>query len=245
MISQLKNKGVNKTLAPQKSKLPYELVTKSMRSQKFPARGRPNVHSLSPHKEGQRKIKKVKITKGGGPIYITSGRSSTLSQTGRKRSHLSKKRPTDLFVQAYRKDHTPLLKILQNKFMRDGRKGPAEKLYFKTLRELNRYSTTGSGFALFYLALERLKPALVTVGRRVGRNNYQVPVPVQSPRQYKMAFQWLLEASRKGPRLPLHRCLAEEVIATLSTSPGEAVKKKEALYRAVVTNRAYSHYRWI
>ena len=73
--------------------------------------------------------------------------------------------------------------------MHDGRKGSAEKIYFKTLRELNQYSNEGAGFALFYLALERLKPALVTVVRRVGGNYYQVPVPVQSPRQYKMAFQ--------------------------------------------------------
>jgi|ERR1700712_4766063 hypothetical protein len=189
MISQFKNKGVNKTLAPQKRKHLYKVVTGSVCSQKPPIRVQPTVYLRPLYKEGQRKIKKVRVTKGGGPLYITSRRSSPLTPVGRKRLHLSKKRATDLFVQTYRKDHTPLLKILQNKFMHDGRKGPAEKLYFKTLRELNRYSKTGSGFALFYLALERLKPALATVVRRVGRNYYHVPVPVQSPLQYKMAFQ--------------------------------------------------------
>jgi hypothetical protein len=33
------------------------------------------------------------------------------------------------------------------------------------------------------------------------------------------------------------------VISTISSSHSEAFKKKEAMYRAVVTNRAYSHYR--
>jgi ribosomal protein S7 len=70
-------------------------------------------------------------------------------------------------------------------------------------------------------------------------------VPVQSPRQYKMAFQWLLEGARTGSSLPLHQSLAEEVVAILSSSQSEGLKKKEALYKSVVTNRAYSHYRWI
>jgi small subunit ribosomal protein S7 len=83
----------------------------------------------------------------------------------------------------------PLLTILQNKLMRDGRKGPAEKVFFRALRELNEYSNEKSGVTLFYTALERLKPALTTVTRRVGRNYYQVPVPLRSFTPYKLAFQ--------------------------------------------------------
>lgn len=219
-----KKKAVDKTLASQKSRVVNKLQAQGL---------------------GQRKIKKVKVTKGGGPIYTTSWRSTSLNEVSRKTRRPAVTRNVDLLLPAYRKDHTPLLKILQNKFMHDGRKGSAEKIYFKTLRELNQYSKEGAGFALFYLALERLKPALVTVVRRVGSNYYQVPVPVQSPRQYKMAFQWLLEGARTGSSLPLHQSLAEEVVAILSSSQSEGLKKKEALYKSVVTNRAYSHYRWI
>jgi small subunit ribosomal protein S7 len=129
--------------------------------------------------------------------------------------------------------------------MHDGRKGVAEKVFWKTLAELNRYSKDGSGYALFYTALDRLKPALITVVRRVGRNYYNVPVPIQGPRQYRIAFQWLLEAARKNSHGPLYRRLAEEVLATISSTQSEALKKKEAMYRSVVTNRAYAHYRWI
>jgi len=73
--------------------------------------------------------------------------------------------------------------------MSDGRKGPAEKIFFKTLLELNRYSKTGTGYKLFYAALEALKPTLTTVVRRVGGNYYHVPVPLRGPRQYKLAFK--------------------------------------------------------
>jgi ribosomal protein S7 len=138
-----------------------------------------------------------------------------------------------------------LLITLQNKLMHDGRKGPAEKVFLATLKELNRYSKGGSATTLFYTALDRLKPALITVVRRVGRNYYNVPVPLEGPKQYKIAFQWLLEAGRKKSRSSLPRRIVGEVIATISSSHSEAFKKKEAMYRTVVTNRAYSHYRWI
>jgi ribosomal protein S7 len=60
-----------------------------------------------------------------------------------------------------------------------------------------------------------------------------------------MAFQWLLEAAWKNKQTPFHLSLAEEVLAVISSQTSEAVKKKETLYRSVVNNRAYSHYRWV
>jgi ribosomal protein S7 len=73
--------------------------------------------------------------------------------------------------------------------MHDGRKGQAEKLFLKTMRELNRYSGDGTGYTLFYIALERLKPVLGTIVRRVGRNYYNVPIPLKKAQQYRLAFQ--------------------------------------------------------
>jgi hypothetical protein len=87
------------------------------------------------------------------------------------------------------KKNTPLLTVLQNKLMHDGRKGPAEKVFFKLMRELNRYSPDGMGYTFFYLALERLKPILITTLRRVGRNYYNVPFPLKKAQQYRIAFQ--------------------------------------------------------
>lgn len=87
------------------------------------------------------------------------------------------------------KNHISLLTILQNKLMHDGRKGPAEKLFFKTLKELNRHNYKEPGASLFYKALECLKPTLGIAIRRVGRNYYNVPVPLKPAQQYKLAFQ--------------------------------------------------------
>jgi ribosomal protein S7 len=143
------------------------------------------------------------------------------------------------------KNNIPLLNILQNKLMHDGRKGAAEKIVLNIIKELNRYNKSGAGHRLLYAAIETLKPTLITMVRRVGRNYYHVPVPLHGPRQYKFAFQWLLEIAEKNPRIPIHKSVVEEVIAVVSSSSSEALKKKELMYRSVITNRAYSHYRWI
>jgi|SRR5260370_25902728 len=90
--------------------------------------------------------------------------------------------PEDLF------HNSILLTTLQNKLMRDGKKGQAEKLFLQTLKELNRYSQ-GQSATLIHTALERLKPSLITVLRRVGRNYYNVPVPVNGVKQYKIALR--------------------------------------------------------
>jgi small subunit ribosomal protein S7 len=138
----------------------------------------------------------------------------------------------------------PLLLILQNKLMRDGRKSMAERVFFQLVKELNQYTDLGSGHQLFYYALEQLKPTLITVTRRVGRNYYQVPVLARKRQQYKIAFQWLLGAAEKNLRSPIHKSLAKEVITILSSpASSEALKSKETMYRTIITNRAYSHYR--
>ena len=82
---------------------------------------------------------------------------------------------------------TSLLAKLQNKLMRSGKKAQAERMFLATMVHLNCYGEGQAGI-LFCNALERLRPALGTVTRRVGRNYYQVPVPLDRMRQYKMAF---------------------------------------------------------
>jgi ribosomal protein S7 len=70
-------------------------------------------------------------------------------------------------------------------------------------------------------------------------------VPLRSFTPYKLAFQWLFESARKGFRVSIASSLVDEIIQTVSSSHSEPLKKKEALYRSVITNRAYSHYRWV
>ena len=191
---------------------------------------------------GRRKVRKATIPMSGSLLYNTGRRNTVHGNQEKMKRHEADSRSKSTVSL---KGTVPLLLILQNKLMHDGRKGMAGKIFLKVVSELNHYDPAGNGFKLFYVALERLKPALTTVMRRVGRNYYSVPVPLKATQQYKMAFQWLLEAAWKNTQTPFHLSFAEEVLAVVSSQPSEALKKKEALYRSVVNNRAYSHYRWV
>jgi ribosomal protein S7 len=141
---------------------------------------------------GRRKVRKATIPMSGSFLYNTGRRNTFKSK--QEKTKLREAEPL-LKTTARLKGNVPLLLILQNKLMHDGRKGMAEKIFHKVMKELNHYDPEGNGFKLIYVALERLKPALTTVTRRVGRNYYSVPVPLKATQQYKMAFQWLLEAA--------------------------------------------------
>jgi hypothetical protein len=54
-----------------------------------------------------------------------------------------------------------------------------------------------------------------------------------------------LEVAKKNPRIPTHKSVVDEIVAIISSPSSEAQKKKETMYRSVINNRAYSHYRWI
>jgi ribosomal protein S7 len=178
-------KALHKNLYLQKSSSQLSKSTRaSFIASKLEAGNRLSRSAMMPL--GRRKVRKTTIPMSGSLLYNT-GRRNTLKskqeKTKRCEADLLSKKTVSL------KGNVPLLLILQNKLMHAGRKGIAEKIFLKVMKELNHYDPEGDGFKLFYVALERLKPALTTVIRRVGRNYYFVPVPLKATQQYKMAFQ--------------------------------------------------------
>ena len=185
-MSRNKNtKALHKNLYPQKSS---NQVSKSTRASFISAErrvgGQLSRSAMMPL--GRRKVRKATRPMSGSLLYNTGRRNAVRSSQEKTKRHgadpLSKSTVS-------LKGTVPLLLILQNKLMHGGRKGRAEKIFLKVMKELNHYDPEGNGFKLFYMALERLKPALTTVLRRVGRNYYSVPVPLKATQQYKMAFQ--------------------------------------------------------
>lgn len=72
--------------------------------------------------------------------------------------------------------------------MRSGKKGHAEKILLSALTRINQRSHRNA-LILFHTAIEKLKPVLSIVLRRVGRRIYEVPVPVYDMKQYKIALR--------------------------------------------------------
>lgn len=71
-----------------------------------------------------------------------------------------------------------------NKLRHKGKKGNAERLFLATIFALTQH-TRGRAALVFHEAIERIKPVLRIVLRRVGRRIYEIPVPVFSVKQYK------------------------------------------------------------
>lgn len=103
--------------------------------------------------------------------------------------------------------------------------------------------TRKNGILLFHAALHQIKPVLIVLPRRLGRRIYQVPVPLETIKQYKLALKWLMAAAKKNKRMPFGEALGQEIINIVFLKKSEVLRKKNELYESVIANRAYTHFR--
>jgi len=68
-----------------------------------------------------------------------------------------------------------------------------------------------------------------------------VPIEVPPDRGVTLAMKWIIGVCRARKGKSFDRLLAEELIAA-SNGSGEAIKKKEDLYRMAEANRAFAHF---
>lgn len=133
---------------------------------------------------------------------------------------------------------------LINKLTNSGKKTQAEKIMLDCLTHLNQASR-GNVLLIIHEAIERLRPSLAIVVRRIGRRYYQVPVPLKIRRQHTMALNWLLTVVKGNSKAIAAETLAEELLNTYFLKRSESLRQKEQLYQTVIKNRAFNHYRWV
>ncbi len=135
-----------------------------------------------------------------------------------------------------------VLTKLINQIMLDGKKGPAQKIVYKSF-DLIQERTNENPMDVFTKALENITPSLEVKSRRVGGANYQVPVEVRADRAQALALRWLVNATRSRSGKSMAEKLANEIIDA-SNETGAAFKKKEDTHRMAEANKAFAHYRW-
>jgi small subunit ribosomal protein S7 len=129
-----------------------------------------------------------------------------------------------------------------NRLMFDGKKGAAEKIFYRSL-EILAEKTNEEPLRAFERALENVKPHLEVKSRRVGGATYQVPMEVRPERQYALSIRWVINYARaRGEKGMVSRLSAELLDAY--NNRGGAVKKKEDTHRMAEANKAFAHYRW-
>lgn len=131
---------------------------------------------------------------------------------------------------------------LINSVMLDGKKGTAQKVVYGAF-DIVREKTGKDPVEVFEAALENVMPVLEVKARRVGGQNYQVPVEVRPERRQTLALRWITQFARNRSERTMKEKLAGELMDA-ENSLGNAFKRKEEMHRAAEANKAFAHYRW-
>jgi len=129
-----------------------------------------------------------------------------------------------------------------NCVMMDGKKSVAEGIVYGAF-ELIREKTNKDPLEIFLKAINNARPLVKVVSKRVGGQNYQVPLPVNDKIGQAIAFRWIIDYSRKRSEKTMIERLAAELMAC-EKSEGSTIKKKEDTHRMAESNKAFAHLRW-
>ena len=139
--------------------------------------------------------------------------------------------------------NSPLVSILINMVMRQGKKTLAQRIVYGAFERVSEELGKGDPVDLLIGALENVRPKIELKSRRVGGATYQVPVEVSYERQQGLAFRWMVNSAKSRKGMPMKEALAREVIDAYNNE-GSVVKKREETHRMAQANRAFAHLRW-
>ncbi len=138
--------------------------------------------------------------------------------------------------------NSKLVTKLINSIMLDGKKGTAQKILYGAFKRVEEMSDN-SPIEVFEEALNNIMPTFEVKSRRIGGQNYQVPVEVRDERRYTLGLRWLTLYARLRNEKTMEERLAKEIVDA-ANGIGASVKKKEDTHRMAEANKAFAHYRW-
>ena len=129
-----------------------------------------------------------------------------------------------------------------NAIMLDGKKGTAQTILYNAFDRVKE-ATGQDPLEVFTKALENIMPVLEVKSRRIGGQNYQVPVEVRPERKQTLGLRWLVKYARLRNDKTMEEKLAKEIMDA-ANGLGGACKKREDTHKMAEANRAFAHYRW-
>ena len=129
-----------------------------------------------------------------------------------------------------------------NTIMLDGKKGTAQTILYGAFDRVKE-ATGQDPLEVFNKALENIMPVLEVKSRRIGGQNYQVPVEVGPERKQTLGLRWLIKYARLRNDKTMEEKLAKEIMDA-ANGLGGACKKREDTHKMAEANRAFAHYRW-
>ncbi|QWB96345.1 30S ribosomal protein S7 [Mycoplasmatota bacterium] len=135
-----------------------------------------------------------------------------------------------------------LVTRIVNSIMVDGKKGTAQSILYGAFNRVKEV-TGREPIEVFNEALNNIMPVLEVRSRRIGGQNYQVPVEVRASRKQTLGLRWLINYARLRNEKTMEERLAKEIMDA-ANGQGAAVKKREDVHRMAEANKAFAHYRW-
>ena len=141
------------------------------------------------------------------------------------------------------KYHSKLLAKFINCMMLDGKKWASQQIMYGALDIIAKKIQDAAPVEVFEKAVENVKPRIEVRSKRVGGQNYQVPMPVSSKRQLSLAIRWIRDAVRNGKGRPTHVRMADELMNAYR-GEGTAMNTRENVHRMAEANKAFAHFAW-
>ena len=129
-----------------------------------------------------------------------------------------------------------------NSIMLDGKKGTAQTILYNAFDRVKE-ATGQDPLEVFNKALENIMPIVEVKSRRIGGQNYQVPVEVRPERKQTLGLRWLVKYARLRNDKTMEEKLAKEIMDA-ANGLGGACKKREDTHKMAEANKAFAHYRW-
>ena len=129
-----------------------------------------------------------------------------------------------------------------NAIMLDGKKGTAQTILYNAFDRVKE-ATGQDPLEVFTKALENIMPVLEVKSRRIGGQNYQVPVEVRPERKQTLGLRWLVKYARLRNDKTMEEKLAKEIMDA-ANGIGGSVKKRDDTHRMAESNKAFAHYQW-
>jgi small subunit ribosomal protein S7 len=139
--------------------------------------------------------------------------------------------------------NSKLLSKFTNCIMLDGKKWAAREIVYSALDIIGEKIKDADPLEVFEKAIDNVKPRLEVRSKRVGGQNYQVPMPVSQKRQLSLAIRWIRDSIRSGKGQPIHVRLANELMAAYN-GEGAAMNTRENVHRMAEANKAFAHFAW-
>lgn len=138
--------------------------------------------------------------------------------------------------------HSKLVTRVVNTIMEDGKKGTAQSILYGAFDRIKEV-TGREPIEVFNEAINNISPIIEVRSRRIGGQNYQVPVEVRPERKQALGLRWLINYARLRNEKTMEEKLAKEIMDA-ANGTGAAVKKREDVHRMAEANKAFAHYRW-